>query len=138
VSGEQDCQKIGDDQGMNRYLKGFMGILISLFLSGCAHTSSTAGFPINVYYKVLVLLHIESEPPEKGEVAVGVCLLDPASNIPHNAAAATVDPAKAPAVQIAETSHDFGLISEDGDFVHRFKIKNVGNAVLKIKKVAPG
>lgn len=123
---------------MSRYFKGFMGILISLFLGGCAHTSSNAGFPVNVYNKVLVLLHIQSEPPEKGEVAVGVCLLDPASSIPHQTAAAAVDPSKAPAVQIAESSHDFGLISEDGDFVHRFKIKNVGNGVLKIKKVSPG
>ncbi len=43
-----------------------------------------------------------------------------------------------PSVQLAETSFNFGNMSEGKDYVHDFKIKNVGKAELQIKKVLPG
>ena len=43
-----------------------------------------------------------------------------------------------PVVQLAKTSFNFGEVSEGKDYVHDFKIKNVGKAELQIKKVLPG
>jgi len=123
---------------MNRTFKATIGILVFLLLGGCAHTSRTASFPANMYHKILVLLNIDNQASEDGELAVGVCLLDPAANIPHQSSPAAIDPAKAPVVQITEATHDFGVISGDGDLAHRFKIRNVGNDMLKIKNVSPG
>lgn len=44
----------------------------------------------------------------------------------------------APAIELAETSYDFGEVVDGNDYVHDFKVKNVGNAQLEIKKVLPG
>ncbi len=44
----------------------------------------------------------------------------------------------APAIELAETSYDFGEVVDGRDYVHDFKVKNVGNAQLEIKKVLPG
>jgi len=44
-----------------------------------------------------------------------------------------------PAMQVAETSHDFGAVKDtEGEVVHEFKIKNVGTGVLQLRKVLPG
>ncbi len=45
--------------------------------------------------------------------------------------------AAAPVVQFSETSYDFGEMVESKEYVHDFKIKNVGTAPLEIKKVLP-
>lgn len=42
-----------------------------------------------------------------------------------------------PALEVPETEFDFGKVSEDKLLIHDFKVKNVGQSVLKIKKVAP-
>jgi hypothetical protein len=42
-----------------------------------------------------------------------------------------------PAAQLSETSYDFGEMVESKEYVHDFKIKNVGTAPLEIKKVLP-
>lgn len=47
-------------------------------------------------------------------------------------------PASGPVAQIPEMSFDFGSIMEGNEYVHDFKIKNVGTAPLEIKKVVPG
>ncbi len=44
----------------------------------------------------------------------------------------------APAVEIAEPEYDFGEIDEGGQVVHTFKVKNSGDAELKILNVRPG
>ncbi len=44
----------------------------------------------------------------------------------------------APAAQVVESSFDFGEVHEGKDYVHDFRIKNVGTAELSIKKVLPG
>jgi hypothetical protein len=43
-----------------------------------------------------------------------------------------------PAVEIPETSFDFGEMKDGNDYVHAFAIWNTGNGVLEIKKVLPG
>ncbi len=45
--------------------------------------------------------------------------------------------ASGPVVQVPETSFNFGEVNDGADYVHDFKIKNVGNAALEIKKVLP-
>ncbi|MDY6910623.1 MAG: hypothetical protein SWC40_11910 [Thermodesulfobacteriota bacterium] len=44
----------------------------------------------------------------------------------------------APAVEIAEPEYAFGEIDEGGWIVHAFKVKNSGDAELKILNVRPG
>jgi len=44
-----------------------------------------------------------------------------------------------PIMEVPEVSYDFGKVKDtEGEVVHEFKIKNVGTAVLEIKKVLPG
>ncbi len=45
---------------------------------------------------------------------------------------------RAPLIEIPEKSYDFGIMNEDGDFSHKFEIKNVGTSELIIKKILPG
>lgn len=42
-----------------------------------------------------------------------------------------------PVAQIPEKSFDFGVMREDKDFIHKFRIKNIGTADLTIKKIIP-
>lgn len=44
----------------------------------------------------------------------------------------------APTIQLEETSHNFGTVSEDLRYAHSFKIRNTGSGMLEIKKVLPG
>jgi hypothetical protein len=44
-------------------------------------------------------------------------------------------PAGSPSIEFDERVHDFGLVNEGTDLKHKFVIKNVGNAVLKIENV---
>lgn len=43
-----------------------------------------------------------------------------------------------PSVQVPETSYNFGELIDGNEYVHDFKIRNVGTATLEIKKVLPG
>ncbi len=47
-------------------------------------------------------------------------------------------PPAGPSLQMSETSFDFGEVYEGKEYVHEFKVKNVGTATLEIKKVLPG
>jgi hypothetical protein len=42
-----------------------------------------------------------------------------------------------PAVEVPETDFDFGKVGEDKLLIHDFRVRNVGNSVLKIKKILP-
>ena len=57
---------------------------------------------------------------------------DPSQAAPVPAVAAV------PVVEVPEASFDFGEMSEDGDYVHDFKLRNTGAVTLEIKKVLPG
>lgn len=67
------------------------------------------------------------------------CAADPPAGTvtPQEPAALAAVP-EGPSVQLAETSFDFGSMSEGKTYVHDFKVKNVGKAELQIKKVSPG
>lgn len=67
-----------------------------------------------------------------------VCLLDPTTNLPKDTSHGIWPFGKAPVVQVAETSFDFGQVSEEGSFVHDFRVKNTGAGILKIKDIRPG
>ncbi len=45
---------------------------------------------------------------------------------------------KGPVVEMSERSFNFGDMYQDQSYVHEFVIKNVGDAPLEIKRVAPG
>ena len=66
------------------------------------------------------------------------CRIDSAPCIVQAQASSDVtpDPA-APVVQIPEKSFDFGPMRDDKEFTHKFRIKNIGGAELKIKKIIP-
>jgi hypothetical protein len=42
-----------------------------------------------------------------------------------------------PAAEVPEKEFDFGVMAEDGSFVHEFKIANKGSAPLEIQAVIP-
>jgi len=97
---------------MNRYVKPFVGVFVSsLFWVGAAH--ATEG--------MCNLAQVQPEIPSATQSAL--------SQTPQT---------NAPSVQLAETTFDFGQLKEDGDYLHVFKVKNAGTAVLQIKKVLPG
>ena len=43
-----------------------------------------------------------------------------------------------PAVEIPETSFDFGEVLDGNDYMHAFTIWNLGTGVLEIEEVLPG
>lgn len=43
-----------------------------------------------------------------------------------------------PSAQISELVFDFGDLVEGKEYLHDFRIRNVGSATLEIKKVLPG
>ncbi len=46
--------------------------------------------------------------------------------------------ARGPSIELSEMSWDFGDLYDGKEYVHHFKVKNVGTATLEIKKVLPG
>jgi hypothetical protein len=42
-----------------------------------------------------------------------------------------------PKVVLPETTHDFGAIAEDQDYVHEFVVKNEGTGTLRIREIVP-
>ncbi len=119
---------------MQRFFTGVLCFLVLYPLSGC---TSFTGASNRFVQEPGAILHHETKAAAQDSPTGGVCLLDPAASIPE-----TVSPAsatdKASIVQLAETVYDFGIMRGDGEFVHKFSIKNVGTAQLKIKKIIPG
>ena len=67
-----------------------------------------------------------------------ICILDPVAHAAETVEKPLIAGATSPSVEIPETSHDFGTISDERELVHNFSIRNVGKSVLNIKKVVPG
>ncbi len=113
---------------MNKWL-GVITICLSasFFAAGCAHQNAS--------------LSETSENVAKAESDHGslVCLLDPALDAAKKAepVAASRD-GRSPAVEITETSFDFGKVGDAQELVHTFNVRNVGTSVLSIRKVVPG
>jgi hypothetical protein len=80
----------------------------------------------------------ETKAPASIPETAQVCSLDTVACVPQSTSPVAAPDKAAPVVQVPETSYDFGIMSEDKDFVHKFRIKNVGASELKIKKVLPG
>ncbi len=119
---------------MQRVIKGLLYFLALCLVSGCATAKQSSS---NFFQKTLALAHLGTNPSEQKTEKGGVCLLDLQAAIPESTApAAPTD--KAPIVQVPETTHDFGTVTEDKNLVHKFSIRNVGRSELKIKKVMPG
>jgi hypothetical protein len=108
----------GERKAMNQWSKQLFWVLSACFLIGCAHSG-------------------DSPPAVSNQTAPPPALASASAPAPA-VAMAPVEGAPAPSIVIPETTHDFGDLSEDKDYLHNFKIKNVGNAVLEIKKVLPG
>ena len=81
--------------------------------------------------------------PTQQEVA------QPQTNAPPPLAVAAAQTSAAPAPEVAiapgtprvelpETVFDFGLVADGTDYLHSFKVKNVGTGELVIKKIMPG
>jgi hypothetical protein len=124
---------------MGRPTKALICVLLAYTCAGCAHTvTRTTEATGDTFNKTLVLLHLKHPEPPASEPAHGVCLLDPTAQIPQMSAKTFPPPREAPSIEIRETTHDFGVITEEKELVHDFKLKNVGTAVLQIQKVLPG
>jgi hypothetical protein len=122
---------------MGRSSKGLVCLLVCLFLAGCSQAVKS----VNRILDPNSSEQVQTVRQEgAGEPAQGVCLLDPAAMIRQEAApsSASCSPEKGPAVEVPETSHDFGKVTADGEVVHKFSVRNVGKVVLNIKKVLPG
>ncbi len=117
---------------MQRLFKGLLCFLVLFLIQGCASTKESSS---HFLQKTLAVAHLGKNPPEEKQQKV--CLLDLNSAIPETTAS-TAPTEKAPVVQIPETSHDFGTVTEDKTLVHKFSIRNVGKSELRIKKVMPG
>ncbi len=80
----------------------------------------------------------ETKAPALIPAASQTCPLDSVACIPQTTPLAVAPDKAAPIVQVPETSFDFGIMREDKEFVHKFRIKNVGASELTIKKISPG
>lgn len=138
---------------MMRNLRKLLVLFVGLSLcTGCASVQAIKEPTVRAYDKMLVFLHIRKTPEEtavkipeadvvpESEVQPPpqVCLLDPTTMIPQHSEPSPVGSGEAPVAEVSEMVHDFGNLKQDGEYVHQFKVKNAGNAMLDIKKVVPG
>jgi hypothetical protein len=80
----------------------------------------------------------ETKAPALIPAALQTCPLDSIACVPQTTSLVAAPEKAAPIVQVPETSFDFGIMREDKDFVHKFRIRNVGTSELIIKKIIPG
>lgn len=65
------------------------------------------------------------------------CALFGKSDKPAETAKPEVTTGGTPKVALTETTHDFGKITEDKDYIHEFIVRNEGTGVLQIKEIVP-
>ena len=119
---------------MRGYFKVCACLLVCLFLAGCSQAAKLTSYVPYLNSPDRDLADSKSQSAGKAQV----CVLDAATTYVQPVAAPSATPSdKAPAVEIPETSHDFGKLGEEGEAVHEFSVRNVGKAVLNIKKVLP-
>jgi hypothetical protein len=121
-------------QAVQRLFIGLLCFALVCGLCGCA------GFKDSSYRsgQELPPQQSETKAPDLNPEAAQICPLDPAACVPQTTSPVTPPGKTAPVVQVPETSFDFGTMSEDKVFVHKFQIKNVGASELIIKKILPG
>lgn len=77
-------------------------------------------------------------------ILIGCCWVNIAHAADSSAPAAQPNPSSAaaakaaPAIQVPETSYDFGAVQQGKVIEHNFMIKNTGKGTLQIKQVRPG
>jgi hypothetical protein len=116
---------------MRRPGVGFSCALVVLFLTGCSHLPGVSDVVRNGLSS-----NAQKTPAE--DTKAQVCILDPAAYTAEAPAQPVPESDCAPAVELPETTYDFGKLAESGELVHKFNVKNVGKCVLNIKKVLPG
>ena len=47
------------------------------------------------------------------------------------------EPASGPVLQLSETEFNFGEVMDSKEYLHNFRVRNIGTAPLEIKKVVP-
>jgi hypothetical protein len=92
------------------------GLVVWFFLVplGCAHTPDSSG-----------------SMPKHQEIATAQTNRTPQET-------ATAQTNGTPAVELSETTFDFGVVKEGNDYLHAFEIRNTGTGVLVIRKILPG
>ena len=117
---------------MGGTFKGLAYLVVCILMAGCSQTAKLAGHPID-------MMRPASGQGDAGSGQAGsVCLLDLSAVVQQEAVSSQGAPSsKAPAVEVPETSYDFGRLSSENESVHEFSVRNVGEAVLNIKKVIP-
>ncbi len=121
-------------QAVQRLFIGLLCFALVCGLCGCAGFKDSS----NRSGQELALQQSETKAQALIPEAPQICLLDPASCIPQTTSPVTPPEKVVPIVQVPETSFDFGTMSGDSVFVHKFQIKNVGTSELIIKKIIPG
>ena len=119
---------------MQRLFIGLLCFLVLYGLCGCAAFKDTSG------------RSGQESPPQQSETKAPAlipathqtCSLDSVACVPQTISPAVAPEKGAPIVQVPETSFDFGIMREDKEFVHKFRIKNVGASELIIQKISPG
>ena len=71
-----------------------------------------------------------------GISAHGTCRVSLGNSLPSSIVSQATSQ-NAPAIQVPETSYDFGEVTTNHALAHVFEIKNNGTAVLEIEKVLP-
>jgi hypothetical protein len=113
-------------------MKDFLtyGLVICFFLIplGCAHTSdSPASMP-----RQQEIAPAQTNVPPAQVVAVAKTDSAPAPEVPM------AQTNGVPKAELSETVFDFGLVADGTDYLHSFKIRNIGTGDLVIKKILPG
>lgn len=101
-----------------KYVRSLLWIAFACFLAGCAGPEKSA----------------KQDPPA---VSAHPAAAQLASTAPQGVGL-PAGSAPTPVMVVPETSHDFGAVKIDGDYLYHFKVKNEGTAVLEIRKVLPG
>ncbi len=119
---------------MQRLFIGLLCFLVLYGLCGCAafkDASSRSG-------QESPLQQSETKAPALIPATPQICPLDSVACVPQTTSLAAAPEKAAPIVQVPETSFDFGMMREDKEFVHKFRILNAGTSELIIKKISPG
>jgi len=119
---------------VQRLFIGLLCFLVLYGLCGCAafkDTSSRSG-------QESPSQQSETKAPALFPATPQTCRLDSVECVPQTTSLVVAPEKGTPIVQVSETSFDFGIMREDKEFVHKFRIKNVGASELIIKKISPG
>ncbi len=114
------------------YLGLSCALALSL-LSGCADSGNSSSHS----YRNLFSGFHRTDPAALNHKEKDVCILDPGA-FAQQVADPVIATEQPPVAELAETTYDFGKMTDGHELVHRFSVRNTGQSVLNIKKVLPG